>query len=74
MLDYGMASHSTWTEQDYRAAGYRRLSLRLPADVAVALDSLISSEKSRPVELISQLILRAYRKSTRVEKKPTAPT
>lgn len=58
-----------WTEREYTAAGYRTVKLRLPRDVGEALDTLLDLTGERPTELISGLILRAYRKSSRVLKK-----
>ncbi len=54
----------SWSESDYRAAGYRTVKLRLPADTGKALDFLLKHSKVGRGALISQLILDAYKKST----------
>lgn len=50
-----------WTDADYAAHGYARLSLRLPADVLTALDA-IRGDDSRTQTLVT-LIRRAHKRS-----------
>lgn len=63
-----------WSEADYKAAGYITVKLRLPPDVGKALTALTEMSSVGRAELISQLILKAFRKSEREQKKdPTKP-
>lgn len=58
-----------WTEQDYRAAGFVTIKVRLDPTVAGALDALAHEQDSSRTEAVSKAILDAYEKTTRARKK-----